>query len=130
VTSHQIAGHLEWDPATLTRYLNGTWRIPANRMVALEHLLSAKRSDLVDIHRLPRRLLVPAARVQPDLISRLMRRLWWFGISTALARGLAELLEGEKSVSSLPKGSDTIAPGGTLAARPTIFLGRRPLPRY
>lgn len=59
VTFDQIAGHLGWDPATLTRYLNGTWRMPANRMVALELLLSAKSSDLTDIHRLPRRLRRP-----------------------------------------------------------------------
>jgi transcriptional regulator with XRE-family HTH domain len=56
VTFDQIAGYLGWDPATLTRYLNGTWRIPANRMAALELLLSAESTDLTDIHRLPRRL--------------------------------------------------------------------------
>ena len=56
VTFDQIAGHLGWDPATLSRYLNGTWRIPANRMAALELLLSARSTDLTDIHRLPRRL--------------------------------------------------------------------------
>jgi cyanate lyase len=56
VTFEQVAKHLGWDSATLTRYLNGTWRIPANRMAALELLLSAKNSDLTDIHRLPRRL--------------------------------------------------------------------------
>ena len=56
VTFDQIAGYLGWDPATLTRYLNGTWRILANRMTALELLLSAKSTDLADIHRLPRRL--------------------------------------------------------------------------
>ena len=56
VTSDQIAGYLGWDPATLTRYLNGTWRIPANRMAALELLASARTTDVTDIHRLPRRL--------------------------------------------------------------------------
>lgn len=56
VTFEQAAKHLSWDPATLTRYLNGTWRIPANRLAALELLLLAKNSDLIDIHRLPRRL--------------------------------------------------------------------------
>jgi transcriptional regulator with XRE-family HTH domain len=59
VTFDQIASHLGWDPATLTRYLNGTWCIPANRMVALELLLSAKTTDLTDVHRLPRRLRRP-----------------------------------------------------------------------
>jgi transcriptional regulator with XRE-family HTH domain len=56
VTFDQVATHLGWNRATLTRYLNGTWRIPANRMAVLELLLSAKSSDLTDIHRLPRRL--------------------------------------------------------------------------
>ena len=55
VTFDQIAGYLGWDPATLTQYLNGTWRIPVNRMTALEILLSAKTTDLTGIHRLPRR---------------------------------------------------------------------------
>jgi hypothetical protein len=45
VTFDQITGYPGWDPATLTQYLNGTWRIPANRMAALEFLLSAKSSD-------------------------------------------------------------------------------------
>ena len=56
VTFAQVARHLGWDPATLTRYLNGTWRIPASRMAALKLLVSAKTSDLTDIQRLPRRL--------------------------------------------------------------------------
>jgi transcriptional regulator with XRE-family HTH domain len=56
VTFDQLAGYLGWDPATLTRYLNGTWRIPESRMAALELLLSAKSTDLTDLHRLPRRL--------------------------------------------------------------------------
>jgi transcriptional regulator with XRE-family HTH domain len=28
VTFAQVARHLGWDPGTLARYLNGTWRIP------------------------------------------------------------------------------------------------------
>jgi len=56
VTFDQVAAHLGWDRGSLTRYLDGTWRIPANRMAALELLLSAKNSDLTDIHHLPRRL--------------------------------------------------------------------------
>jgi transcriptional regulator with XRE-family HTH domain len=55
-TFDQVAAYLGWDRASLTRYLNGTWHMPANRMAALELLLSAKSSDLTDIHRLPRRL--------------------------------------------------------------------------
>jgi transcriptional regulator with XRE-family HTH domain len=51
----QVAGYLGWDPATLTRYLNGTWRIPANRTMALELLLPAKTTVLTESHRLPGR---------------------------------------------------------------------------
>ena len=59
VTFSQVARYLGWDEGTLTRYLNGTWRIPANRMAVLELLLSAKNTNLTDIHRLPRRLRRP-----------------------------------------------------------------------
>lgn len=59
VTFGQVAKYLGWDEGTLTRYLNGTWRIPAIRRAALEVLLSAKSTDLTDIHRLPRRLRRP-----------------------------------------------------------------------
>ncbi len=55
-TFEQVARYLGWDPGTLTRYLNGTWRIPGDRMAALERLLSAESTDLSAIHRLPRRL--------------------------------------------------------------------------
>jgi transcriptional regulator with XRE-family HTH domain len=55
VTLDQVAGYLGWDPATLTRYLNGKWQIPANRQEALELLLSSKSSDLTNIQHLPRR---------------------------------------------------------------------------
>lgn len=37
---------LNWDPGTLTRYLNGTWPIPVDRMAALERLQSAEDADL------------------------------------------------------------------------------------
>ena len=56
VTFDQIAGYLGWDPATLTRYLNGTWRMPETRAAALELLLSEKNTGLTGIHRLPKRL--------------------------------------------------------------------------
>ena len=42
MTFEQVAARLDWDPGTLTRYLNGTWRMPASRMAALEDLLSGK----------------------------------------------------------------------------------------
>lgn len=59
MTFAEVAEHLGWDEGTLTRYLNGTWRIPANRMAVLELLLSSKNTDLTDIRRLPRRLRRP-----------------------------------------------------------------------
>jgi transcriptional regulator with XRE-family HTH domain len=37
----QVAKRLGWDEGTLTRYLNGTWRMPADRVRALEELLCA-----------------------------------------------------------------------------------------
>ncbi|MPZ31997.1 MAG: helix-turn-helix domain-containing protein [Rhodospirillales bacterium] len=37
----QVAKRLGWDEGTLTRYLNGTWRMPADRARALEELLCA-----------------------------------------------------------------------------------------
>jgi transcriptional regulator with XRE-family HTH domain len=54
VTFSQVARHLGWDDGTLTRYLNGTWRIPAEQMAALERLLSAENAYLSAIHRAPR----------------------------------------------------------------------------
>ncbi len=39
MTFEQTAVHLGWDPGTLTRYLNGTWRMPAGRADALERFL-------------------------------------------------------------------------------------------
>ncbi len=40
MTFSQVAMHLDWDEGTLTRYLNGTWRMPAERASALEAFLS------------------------------------------------------------------------------------------
>ena len=56
VTFNQVAQHLGWDGATLTRYLNGTWRMPLARAALLEAFLSAGEAELSPIHRLPRRL--------------------------------------------------------------------------
>lgn len=39
MTFEQTAMHFGWDPGTLTRYLNGTWRMPAGRADALERFL-------------------------------------------------------------------------------------------
>jgi transcriptional regulator with XRE-family HTH domain len=46
ITFDQVAKHLGWDPGTLTRYLNGTWRMPADRNSSLEAFLSASEADL------------------------------------------------------------------------------------
>lgn len=51
VTFDQVAQQLGWDPGTLTRYLNGTWRMPTERADALEHFLDGQFSG-----ELPRRL--------------------------------------------------------------------------
>ena len=42
MTFAQAAERLGWDNGTLTRYLNGTWRIPAKRAHALEAFLSTE----------------------------------------------------------------------------------------
>lgn len=39
LTFNQVAGCLGWDPGTLTRYLNGSWRMPAERAAILERFL-------------------------------------------------------------------------------------------
>lgn len=54
-TLDQVAKYLGWDAGTLTRYLDGTWRIPARRATALQAFLEAPTSSLSSIHRLPRR---------------------------------------------------------------------------
>lgn len=55
VTFEQVAIYLGWDPASLTRYLNGTWRISPDRRDALEEFLKAEEAALVDLHSLKRR---------------------------------------------------------------------------
>ena len=40
VTFSQVARHLGWDEGTLTRYLNGTWRMSPSRSAALEEFLA------------------------------------------------------------------------------------------
>ena len=56
MTSSHVAEHLGWDEGTLTRYLNGIWKMPPTRVAALEKLLSTEAADLSAIHRAPRRL--------------------------------------------------------------------------
>ena len=48
ITFEQAAKYLGWDPATLARYLNGTWRMPPSRSAILEVFLSARPEDLAD----------------------------------------------------------------------------------
>jgi transcriptional regulator with XRE-family HTH domain len=51
----QIAKHLGWDPGSLRRYLNGTWRISPDRRAALEAFLIAEDAVLADLRSLRRR---------------------------------------------------------------------------
>jgi transcriptional regulator with XRE-family HTH domain len=55
VTFAQVARYLKWDPGTLTRYLNGTWRMPSARADQLMVFLSASEADLATVLHLPRR---------------------------------------------------------------------------
>jgi transcriptional regulator with XRE-family HTH domain len=55
VTFAQVARYLQWDPGTLTRYLNRTWRMPPNRAAQLEVFLSAGEASLSILQRLRRR---------------------------------------------------------------------------
>ena len=51
----QVARHLGWDPGSLTRYLDGTWRISPDRRDALESFLKAEDTALAGLHSLKRR---------------------------------------------------------------------------
>jgi transcriptional regulator with XRE-family HTH domain len=46
VTFAQVARYLEWDPGTLNRYLDGTWRMSPARAAELEAFLSAEVGEL------------------------------------------------------------------------------------
>jgi hypothetical protein len=54
VTFAQVARYLEWDTGTLSRYLNGTWRMPPSRAALLEAFLVAGEAELVRLWWLPR----------------------------------------------------------------------------
>jgi transcriptional regulator with XRE-family HTH domain len=51
----QVARYLGWDPGSLKRYLDGTWRISLNRRDALEAFLDAEDGALAGLHSLKRR---------------------------------------------------------------------------
>ncbi len=51
VTFSQIARHLGWDPGSLSRYLNGTRRIPPARAASLEAFLNLKWQILLPSFR-------------------------------------------------------------------------------
>ena len=55
VTFSEVARHLGWDPGALTRYLNGTWRMPPVRAALLEVFLTSSKTDIAAIHLLARR---------------------------------------------------------------------------
>jgi transcriptional regulator with XRE-family HTH domain len=48
-TFAQVARYLGWDPGTLTRYLNGTWRMSPNRAASLGAFLSAEVAELAAV---------------------------------------------------------------------------------
>jgi transcriptional regulator with XRE-family HTH domain len=54
-TFAQVARYLGWDPGTLTRYLNGTWRLSPARAATLETFLSAEVAELGAVLSLRRR---------------------------------------------------------------------------
>ena len=51
----QIARHLGWDPGSLKRYLDGTWRLSPDRREALEAFLNAEDAVLAGVRSLKRR---------------------------------------------------------------------------
>jgi len=51
----QVARYLGWDPGSLKRYLDGTWRISLDRREALEEFLNAEDAELAGVLSLKRR---------------------------------------------------------------------------
>jgi transcriptional regulator with XRE-family HTH domain len=54
VTLAQIARYLGWDPGSLHRYIDGTWRMSPSRKAALEAFLAVDTVTLGSIYRLRR----------------------------------------------------------------------------
>jgi cyanate lyase len=55
VTFEQVATYLGWDPASLTRYLNGSWRLSPDRALALNTFLNIDEITAETVRELPRR---------------------------------------------------------------------------
>ncbi|MDP2331827.1 MAG: helix-turn-helix transcriptional regulator [Reyranella sp.] len=55
VTFSEVARHVGWDEGTLTRYLNGTWRMPPAREAALDEFLTTPTAELASVHHRLRR---------------------------------------------------------------------------
>jgi transcriptional regulator with XRE-family HTH domain len=55
MTFEQVAAYLGWDPGSLTRYLNGTWRISPGRSAALEAFLGAEPASFASTTGPPRK---------------------------------------------------------------------------
>jgi transcriptional regulator with XRE-family HTH domain len=55
-TFEQVAAFLGWDGGSLTRYLNGTWRLSAERANALEQFLDLGSDAAEAVLALPRRM--------------------------------------------------------------------------
>lgn len=51
----QVARYLGWDPGSLRRYLDGTWRLSPARREAMEAFLDAEDEALAGLHSLRRR---------------------------------------------------------------------------
>lgn len=50
----QVARYLGWDPGTLKRYLDGTWRISPDRRDVLEAFLNTENAELAAVLSLKR----------------------------------------------------------------------------
>jgi len=50
VSLAQVARYLGWDPGSLRRYLDGTWRLSSDRRAALEAFLAGEVEALAELH--------------------------------------------------------------------------------
>jgi transcriptional regulator with XRE-family HTH domain len=55
VTFEQVARYLGWDPGSLTRYLNGKWRLTGSRANALDRFLDLDEQEAASILAIPQR---------------------------------------------------------------------------